>query len=105
MSRHASHVPASPIAYDTARGSAVTPRLVTPKIAPLLSPWSVHRRGTTSRRSAGIGGADGANGSEAFEESIVHRQKTGTCGVGHGTQLTPLAAVHRGNRHAGDPPA
>src|SRR5205814_5788778 len=98
ISRHASHVPARPIACDTDGGSVATPRYVAPKIVPLFSAWRVHPRGKASRRSMAPGWI--ATRSDPFEEAIVHRQKTGARRVAHGPQLARLAGVHRRDGHA-----
>src|SRR5438552_10917435 len=80
--------------------------MVALKIVPLFSPCSVQRRGSGARRSAVAAAGPGAiDLSEAFEELIVHRQKTGACGVAYRTELTALGSVDRRNRHAGHPGA
>src|SRR5207247_5833627 len=95
--RHAIHVPTRPIPYDTHGGSRLTPRYVQPKIVPLFSPCSVQRRGSSSRRSAACAVVSPI-GSDTFEEAIVHRQKTGTRGIGHRPQLALLPGVNGRDR-------
>src|SRR5262249_45206471 len=100
ISRWATHVPASPSAYDRLSGKSRTHAREKGKRPPLFSPCSVQRRGSTASR------ADGAIAmscrSEALEVSIVHRQKAGLGRVAHRPQLASLAGVDGADRHADD---
>ena len=101
MIRAASQVQASPMAYDAAFGSRRTPAYVIPKIAPVLRPCSVHRRGSGLRRAASSDtGTVPAGLSDAFEELIVHRQKTGAGRIAHRPELAALGGIDRRNRDA-----
>src|SRR3954469_2771238 len=100
ISRHAIQVPARPMPYDNRRGRTLTPRYVALKIAPLLRPCRVHRRRIRSRRLVPASGI--SRSSEAFKESIVHRQKARTSRVGNRPQLALLSAVDGRHRRGLD---
>src|SRR4051812_24311278 len=91
ISRHAIQVPARPMPYDTRRGRTLTPRYVALKIAPLFRPCRVQRRRIRSRRLVGAPGI--SRSSEAFKESIVHRQKARTGRVRNRPQFALLARI------------
>src|SRR5437667_5818203 len=98
MRRDASHVPLSPIPYEAAFGSQRTPATVILKIVPLFRPCSVQRRGSSVPRAAACGTTTGS--SDAFEELIIHRQKTGPGRIAHRPKLAALGGIDRRDRDA-----
>src|SRR6266849_586238 len=71
------------------------------KISPLLRPCKVQRRGIRPPSRLAPPSTTTA-GSEAFKESIVHREKTGPRGIAHGPELASLPIVDRRHGHADD---
>src|SRR5258705_12776940 len=98
ISRQESHVDASPIAYDSPRGNKRTSRQVALKTSPLFRPCRVQRPGAAAPGKDARASAE----SDAFEESIVHRQKTGLRGVAHWPELARLTPIDGRDRHARD---